>query len=413
MSPSDPMRSLLVRLHRWFGLAAAIFLFVSGVTGAIISWDHELDEWLNPELFHARTEGTPMPALELARHIEQADPRLRISYAPLELEPGHALTMFVEGRIDPATGKPFDLGFNQIAVDPVTGEIQARRMWGAVSLSRENLLPFLYKLHYTMHIPDGWGIELGKWFMGLIAMAWALDCLVALWLSFPNRAAWRKSFAFRWRKGGYALNFDLHRSGAVWLWGLLLLLAVTSISMNLETQVMRPLVAKLSPLSPNEFDKRTPRPLDRPHEPVVTREQVLAAARAEGARRGWTEPAGGIFYSSPYGLYGVGFFEAGNDHGDGGLGNNWLYFDGKTLAPAGGSLPGTGSAGDLFLQAQFPLHSGRILGLPGRVLISLMGLVVATLCVTGVVIWARKRAGRRAAAGMRQVRSMPAAEQGA
>lgn len=43
------------------------------------------------------------------------------------------------------------------------------------------------------------------------------------------------------------------------------------------------------------------------------------------------------------------------------------------------------------MQAQFPVHSGRILGLPGRILISVMGLVVAMLSVTGVVIWLRKR----------------------
>ena len=43
---------------------------------------------------------------------------------------------------------------------------------------------------------------------------------------------------------------------------------------------------------------------------------------------------------------------------------------------------------------QFPLHSGRILGLPRRILISLMGLVVAMLSVTGVVIWWKKRAAR-------------------
>ncbi|TWG81879.1 putative iron-regulated membrane protein [Cupriavidus gilardii J11] len=397
------MRSLFVRLHRWFGLAAAIFLFISGLTGAIISWDHELDEWLNPQLFHARTEGQPMAPLELARRVEAADPRIRISYMPLEVEPGHAWTIFVEGRIDPATGQPYDLGFNQMAIDPATGEVQGKRFWGAISLTRENLLPFLYKLHYTMHIPDGWGIELGKWFMGLIAMAWVLDCFIALWLSFPNWSAWRKSLAFRWKKGGYALNFDLHRSGGVWLWGLFLLLAVTSVSMNLETQVMRPLVSKFSTLSPNEFDNRTPRPLNQPHEPAVSREQVIAAAREEATRRGWTDPAGGIFYSSMYGLYGVGFFAPGNDHGDGGLGNPWLYFDGATLAPAGGKIPGTGSAGDIFLQAQFPLHSGRILGLPGRVMISLMGLAVATLCATGVIIWARKRAGRAAAAAQRAV----------
>ena len=49
------------------------------------------------------------------------------------------------------------------------------------------------------------------------------------------------------------------------------------------------------------------------------------------------------------------------------------------------------------MQAQFPLHSGRILGLPGRILISTMGLVVAALSVTGVVIWYRKRRARLSA----------------
>ncbi|MFX5562802.1 PepSY-associated TM helix domain-containing protein, partial [Acinetobacter baumannii] len=44
------MRALLVLLHRWFGLAVAVFLFIAGVTGALISWDHELDAWLNPQL---------------------------------------------------------------------------------------------------------------------------------------------------------------------------------------------------------------------------------------------------------------------------------------------------------------------------------------------------------------------------
>lgn len=43
------------------------------------------------------------------------------------------------------------------------------------------------------------------------------------------------------------------------------------------------------------------------------------------------------------------------------------------------------------MQAQFPLHSGRILGLPGRIFISVMGLLVATLSVTGVIIWQKKR----------------------
>ncbi|HRB97292.1 MAG TPA: PepSY-associated TM helix domain-containing protein, partial [Nitrosomonas sp.] len=60
----------------------------------------------------------------------------------------------------------------------------------------------------------------------------------------------------------------------------------------------------------------------------------------------------------------------------------------------GDRIPGSGSAGDIFLDAQFPLHSGRILGLPGRIMISILGLLVAMLSVTGIIIWQRKRWAR-------------------
>jgi uncharacterized iron-regulated membrane protein len=401
MAATTPLRPVLVLLHRWFGLAVAIFLFIAGATGAVISWDHELDAWLNPQLFDAKSAGDGRPQMfgtDLARQVEQADPRVRVGYVLTAVEPGHTSLLQVEGRIDPATGKPFELGFNQIALDPVTGREQGRRQWGEIGLNRENLLPFLYKLHYTMHIPEGWGIEFGVWLMGIIAVVWVADCLIALWLSFPNWRSWRKSFAFRWKQGGHRLNFDLHRSGGVWVWLFLLLLAVTSVSMNLNRQVMRPLVEAFSTLTPSAFDTRAPQPPERPIEARVSREQVMALARAEAQRRGWTLPAGGVFYSSAFGLYGVGFFEAGNDHGDGGLGNAWLYFDGKDGSSAGDSVPGSGSAGDIFLQAQFPLHSGRIIGLTGRIMISVMGALVAMLSVTGLLIWLRKRRARTVAA---------------
>ncbi len=398
MARMTPLRPALVLLHRWFGLAVAIFLFISGATGAVISWDHELDAWLNPQLFDARSgaEGKPqMFGLDLARQVEAADARVRVRYVQMAVEPGHTSLLQVEGRTDPATGKPFELGFNQLALDPATGAVQGRREWGEIGLNRENLLPFLYKLHYTMHIPEGWGIEFGIWLMGIIAVVWVADCVIALWLSFPNWRSWRKSFAFRWRQGGHRLNFDLHRSGGVWVWGLLLLLAVTSVSMNLNRQVMRPLVEVFSTLTPSAFDSRTPH---APVEARLSRERAVALARAEAQRRGWTQPAGGVFYSPEFGLYGVGFFEPGLDHGDGGLGNNWLYFDGADGSLAGASVPGSGSAGDIFLQAQFPLHSGRIIGVPGRIMISVMGALVAMLSVTGLVIWLRKRRARTVAA---------------
>ncbi|MGP0170428.1 PepSY-associated TM helix domain-containing protein [Pseudomonas sp. NCHU5208] len=388
------MRPILVLLHRWCGLFIALFLFTAGLTGAVISWDHELDEWLNPQLFDAQSAEPAQDPLQLADALEARDPRLQVSFMPLALEPGHALNLFIDPRIDPATGKAYELGFNQLGIDPVSGDVQGQREWGAISLSRENLLPFLYKLHYSLHIPDGFGIELGMLVFGIVAIVWCLDCFVALWLSFPNLRSWRKSLAFRWRQGGYKLNFDLHRSGGVWIWLLLLILAVTSVSMNLERQVVRPLVELFSPLTPSPFASRTPVTLDEQIVAQIDRREAIAIAAAEAKRLGWQAPPGGLFHSAEFGVYGVGFYAPGEDHGDAGLGNPWIYVDSRSGELAGAHVPGTGSAGDIFLQAQFPLHSGRIIGLPGRILVSLLGLAVAGLSLTGLVIWAKKRRSR-------------------
>jgi uncharacterized iron-regulated membrane protein len=179
---------------------------------------------------------------------------------------------------------------------------------------------------------------------------------------------------------GHKLNFDLHRSGGVWVWLLLLVLAITSVSMNLPTQVMRPLVAQFS------RSARTPSTAARRSRPASRR--AAADARAgrgageDGGRKARLDAAGRRrVYSSAYGLYGVGFFRGGS----------------TTMAMVAWAMRGclrwprrhacrrrganTGSADDIFLQAQFP-HSGRILGLPGRILISAMGLVVAMLSAT-------------------------------
>ncbi|HRJ61964.1 MAG TPA: PepSY domain-containing protein, partial [Azospirillaceae bacterium] len=101
-------------------------------------------------------------------------------------------------------------------------------------------------------------------------------------------------------------------------------------------------------------------------------------------------------YSPAYGFYSVRFFHPGEDHGAAGVGPARLYFDGIDGRYLGDRVPWAGTAADIFIQAQFPLHSGRILGLPGRILISIMGIVVAVVSVTGVVIWWKKRKSRLA-----------------
>ena len=88
------------------------------------------------------------------------------------------------------------------------------------------------------------------------------------------------------------------------------------------------------------------------------------------------------------------FYYPGEDHDSGGMKVKSLYYDGKSAELLGDEVPWTGTAADVFNQLQFPLHSGRIAGLPGRIIISIIGIAVAMLSITGVVIWWKKRKAR-------------------
>lgn len=394
------MRPALVKLHRWFGIGIALFLFASGLTGAVIAWNGELDAMLNPAFYVARTPGAPLPALELAARVEAANPRLRFTYLPLGIEPGRTLQARVIGRIDPATHQPYGLGFNQIAIDPVTGAVQARRQWGAFSLSRLDLVPLIYRFHYTLYLPfTSGGLASGVWLLGIVAIVWLFDSLIALVLAFPSRKAWRKSFAFRLQRGGYALTFDLHRSGGVWIWAVLAIAATTSISMNLPGPVMRPIVSLFSPLAPSPFFDPSRLSLPKPGSPSLTRERVVELAIEAGRDERIAAMPGALAFVPAANVYGVGYFAPGGASGESPLGNPWIYWNGATGERIATDIPGRGSAGDIFMQAQFPLHSGRIAGVPGRIAVSFAGVMVAVLSVTGLFIWMKKRRARRCARG--------------
>lgn len=385
-------RQTLVRLHRWAGLLIAVFLFIAGLSGAIIAWDHELDGWLNPEFF-ARPQASAAclrSGAELAGQLQQAHPDLLPWYVSVASEPGASNVMFVQ-QLQP--GQPPTV--LQVALDPCSGELVGRREWGVFAADRLHLMPFIYRLHYSLHLPAVGGFETGILLLGGVAIVWLIDSVVALWLAIPKLSQWRKSLMFRWRQGTYKLVFDVHRSGGVWIWGLLVLLAFSSVSMNLREQLVLPVVNALAPVTPIRAEHRAAPPAaGRARLPLSA---VVGLARSQAARLGWQLPVGGVFYMQAQQVYKVGFFEAGGEHGAGPFGNDYLYLDAFSGELLDIEAAAEGSAGDLFMRLQFPLHSGRILGLPGRIVISLTGLLVAVLSLSGIWIWYRKRRARLSA----------------
>ncbi|QDO98550.1 PepSY domain-containing protein [Ferrovibrio terrae] len=388
-------RPFWLLVHRIAGLATAGFLFVAGLTGAVIAFHFELDAWLNADIFHVAGEAPPLPLETLVGRVEASEPRATVRYVPLNAKPGESWRLSLRPRTDPQTGQLFNLGYDQIFVDPATGAILERRQRFSDRLDRRHIVGFLYELHYRLHLPGRWG----AWLMGGVALIWLFDCFVGAALTLPKARPLLRHWSVSWRIKRPASQrrryLDLHRVGGLWLWPVLVVLAFTSIYFNLNREVFRPVVSLFSTLTPTPFDQRAALPPGKQPARRLGFAEIAIRAAAETERFGWADRPGGISYNAAYSIYAVHFFPGQSDYG---AGSNppYLYFDAQDGRLLAAEIPGQGTAGDVFLRLQFPLHSGWIAGLAGRVTVAIAGLITAMLSVTGVILWYRR--GRKARA---------------
>lgn len=402
-------RRLCVILHRQAGLVLALVLVVSGVTGTILAFVDQIEPLTAPEVFRAPSPSPGAEPLDPLVIREEALARYTgsvINYLPLEVKPGRSFKLILE-RVDPASDTTtfWSDEWNELFVDPYTMEELGRRTWGDITEGSVNLVPYLYRLHWAMAL-DPIGIKL----FGVAALIWTLDCFVGLYLTFPPHfrarvrtpgqptgwwKRWLPSWRIRRRRGRFRLNFDLHRAGGLWLWGALLLFAWSSVFLNLAA-LYDPL---MRPFGYHRIDERLD-PLPRPdHAPVISFNEAarmapaLAAAEA-GARGLSTETRGErvLYYQPNLGAYFYSFTSS-NDFTESG-GQSILAFDGGTgkvlesLFVQGDNVTNTVTR---WLEA---LHLADVWGLPYRIAVALIGLLVPVLTITGLIIWVRKRKAR-------------------
>lgn len=400
-------RAFLTKLHRYIGLTAAVFLVAASLTGSIIAFHTEVDAWLNPELFLVSSRGMQLPLAEMAARVQDQKPEIYITSIRQPEFPGLSAVAYVRAHIDPVTGARYSIAFNQIFIDPTSGALLGQRNDKEFDFSRAQVIPFLYSFHYSLHMPGRWGV----WLMGAVAILWMVDCFVGFYLTLPTRhrkmanrepavdrqlaRGWLNRWASAWKVkttgSPYRVTFDIHRAFGLWTWMLLLVLALTGASMNFYNEAARPILKMLTGLSETPYDRVIDRSGPARTKASVSIVDIADIALAEANVRGLHAQIGRITYVPSYRLYGISFYIPGDELSATAGGSTSLYFDSETGALIGDQVPWGETGGDKFLNLQFPLHSGRIFGFPGRVLISIMGLVVTTLTVTGLVIWYRKR----------------------
>ena len=375
-------RRLWLDVHLYLGLLVGALLVVFGLTGSILVFWQEIDEWLNPALLtvavppagQAGEKGYRPLGQILAAAEQAAASESRVTQL---IGPGTH-----EGVVAVYTELP-SKAWQRIFVNPYTARVTGVRDFGAYEWVPGNFMDVLFALHFALFLGEN-----GMILVAVAALFLLLSLITGLMVWWPLTAKWRQAFAIRRPTTPVRLNFDIHKTFSLYTCLVLGSVLLSGVWMNWNepfvwvTQVLSPATR-----GPAQAPTSTPIIGQAP----ISAEQALAIATTrypEGRLYLMVAPA------DPTGVFLVSRKEVPE------LSAFWSermvavdQYSGEILDVRDPST--RRSSGETFADWQWPLHSGQAFGWPGRLMVFLSGLACPVIYVTGVRMWWRRRRAKR------------------
>lgn len=365
-------RSTLIVWHRWFGVFAALWLALMGITGSVVVFYTPLDNWLNPDLRISDNTGSMQPVENWVAAAEQYRPGGSAYF--IDVPNGPSETAYISLTF-PDTGQP-DVN---VYVDPYTGQVLGERQPEVFSLHRRHIVNLFYGLHIDLLLGEGM-----LWFLGLVSFLWLVDHILVLGISFPAATRWFASFLIRPGVSGVKFQYDLHRAAGLWLFPVTLMLAVSGLYFNWNHE-FETVVDRFSPINPRHIWIMEPH-TEPVYAPEVSFDEAVGTARQRAGRD--------VDIVNYYPYLRAYMARAFDERDVDSHARRLITIDANSGAILADQHAASGSAGDIFMLWQYPLHSGKAFGWPGRIVIFLSGIMLTAICVTGLLIWWRKRRAR-------------------
>lgn len=388
-------RGLWLDIHCYLGLWVGACLAVLGLTGSILVFFQEIDAWLNPDLLTvtvpAGSEQTDNPAylldprkiIQAAKQVAAPDSTLTSVYAPHTHQGVFAIDA------DQASGD-----WQRIFVDPHQATVTGIRSYSADEWFPDYLIDFIFQLHFSLLLGAP-GITL----MAVVALLLIISLITGLILWWPKTGQWHKALTIKGQSGAIRLTVDMHKTFAFYSCMIVGAALLSGVYMNLNdsfiwvTQQFSP-ATRGSPHQLVSLRSENAVPIE------IDRAWAIAAKHfpdAELKSISAPEDATGVYVITQKNIPGLSPF--------------WTERHIAIDQFSGGILDirapnARHSAGEAFLDWQWPLHSGNAFGWAGRMLIFIAGLACPVIYVTGVIRWLQKRKIPKASRNKAQLDSL-------
>lgn len=385
------LRRLWLNVHLWIGVGLAVLLIPISISGGLLVWHDEIDALLTPQRYAVSGAQVALPpSAYLAKAIEAvaADPaKLQATGLRYPEQPGWPVRVVTRAAQVEAGGRP---RFVTVFLDPPTAAVLD------VMEFRNSLIGFLHVFHENLTIPQYSGRQIVGWAgVGMLILS-----LTGIWLWWPRNGSLLR--ALRWTRSS-RFTFNLHNMLGFWIALPLAAVSLTGIYLSFP-QTARSMMSSMATMSPQGQRGGFAAEVATRTELTADRALQIALAAAPNAT-----PAT-LFLPTVQ---------------RGGGGNNNTLAWRIQLTPATGNEPVTVMVDDRGGRATMAppaqsgdraaswirwIHEGSHSGPVWRAIVFLTGIFPTIFAVTGVIMWLRKRASRRALDGKREAVQLRPAE---
>jgi uncharacterized iron-regulated membrane protein len=359
------MGGILLKIHLWLGLAAALFLVILGLTGSVIAFEDDIVHWTHPGLFYVKTGAHTLPEQELIRAAEQR-------FAPAQVGSVQVFRQANLVRVMQMTGN------RSVFVNPYDGSIVGS-VEGGFAIG--TVLGYIHQVHLRL-VPNPRSAP-GLAAVGKVVVSYA-GLILCLMVPTGLILFWRtRRTSVKWSASWSRVCFDLHHVIGIYAALFLLIAAFTGILIGFESgeKAIYSVTGSQRPAF-----TRPPQSKPAPGATPLTADQAIEIAHRAIAN---ASVAGIAVPGSPKASWTI-LLRVPEDTSE------TVHSSVTVDSYSGGVLQVrnflTDSTGYRVIRFNRSIHTGDVWGLPTHILMSVSSLALVAMAVTGIVIWAKKLA---------------------
>jgi uncharacterized iron-regulated membrane protein len=366
LKKTSSLKHWIGKIHLWLGIGSGLIVFIVAITGCIYAFKVEIENMTQSYRFVEPTGQPVLPPSELKAVAEKRLPGKHI-HAVLYSGVGKS-AMVIFYNYEP------DYYYYLIYLNPYTAEILK------VKDQQWDFFQVVLDGHFYLWLPP----QIGQPIVASATLVFVVMMISGIILWWPSKkGAAKQRFTIRWSARWRRKNYDLHNVLGFYMTWVGIILAVTGLVWGFEWFAKGYYTATggeksmvyADPVSDTTAVANADKPAidrvwelmraDHPTAPVIevhipeTNAASIAASANADEKTYWQ--------------------------------TDYRYFDQYTLEEKSvdhiyGRLANA-DASDKLMRMNYDIHTGAIIGLPGKILAFFASLICASLPITGVIIW--------------------------